>query len=111
MTIVFSSRFVCSGVACFPARQAAAVGKNGRVSQYKQPRQVVVHAQQLFEYSPSISVNESSSGAQMTCTAPVEAGEVLVSIHQDGWLDCSKVAASSIGPATTGVQPAATVRQ
>lgn len=88
-----------------PAKQAVvSVARNDRVSSRQQARSVNVHAQQLFEYSPSISVKESNSCAQLTCTAAVEAGEVLVTVPESSWVDYKSIAASSIGGATTGAR-------
>lgn len=72
----------------------------------RQARVTRLHAQPSFEYSPSISVSESSSGTQLTCTAAVEKGEVLVTVPEEAWLDCSTVTGSSIGSATAGAHHA-----
>ena len=73
-----------------------------RSAPQRRTRAARLHAQPPFEYSPSVSLAESSSGAQLACTAAVEKGEVLVTVPEASCLDCSTVTASSIGPATAG---------
>ena len=82
-------------------RTPASVRKHGPLFQYHR-RSVASYAEQRYEYSPSVTLKELNSQAQLTCTAPVEAGEVLVTVPDSSWLDCDAVSSSSIGTATAG---------
>lgn len=90
-----------SYMALVPAKMASLRPTYSRMPQ-RQTRATRLHAQPPFEYSPNISVSDSGSGTQLTCTAAVEKGAVLVTVPEDSWLDCNTVAASSIGAATAG---------
>lgn len=83
-------------------RTLAAWRRHGSVLQCHS-RSVVTRAEQLYEYSPSVTLKDVDSQAQLTCTAPVEAGEVLVTVPESSWLDCNAVSSSSIGSTTAGM--------
>jgi hypothetical protein len=80
----------------------AAVDRKRRVSLPQQDNVLSIRCRaQLFEYCPSISIQERDSCAQLTCTAPIDEGDVLITVPESSWLD-SSVAARVVGKDAAG---------